>query len=94
MKKSINIYDNVNLIVNTYTFLFSKLLLIIFMLLDSFYHARRVSKTAWMDEMEMEGSEICFARNTLNHNGAKMIDMECQQTYRGKHQNGSWKSWS
>ena len=64
MKNSINIYDNVNLIFNTYTFLFLKLLLIILLLLDSFYVARRVSKTAWIVEMEMEGSEICFARNT------------------------------
>ena len=64
MKNSINIYDNVNLIFNTYTFLFLKLLLTIFMLFDDFYYTRRVSKTAWMVEMEMEGSEICFTRNT------------------------------
>ena len=44
MKNSIYIYNNVNLIFITYTFLFFKLLQIIFMLLDSFDHARQVSK--------------------------------------------------
>ena len=58
MNKLINIYDNVNLIFNTYTFLFLKLLLTIFMLFDDFYYARRVSKTAWMVEMEMESASL------------------------------------
>ena len=91
MKKSINIYDYVNLIFNTYTTLFETAADNLYMLFDSFYHASWFSKTSWMVEMEMEGSEICFARNTWNHSGAKMTDMECQQTYRGKHQKGSWK---
>ena len=42
------------------------------MLLDSFYHAKQVRKTAWM--VDGKGSEICFGQNKLNHNGAKMID--------------------
>ena len=37
MKNSINISNNVDLIFNTYTFLFFKLLLRILMLLDSFH---------------------------------------------------------
>ena len=43
---------------NTFKFLFLKLLLVIFMLLGSFYHARRVSNTPWM--VDGKGSEICF----------------------------------
>ena len=65
-----------------------------FMLLDSFYPARRVSNTSWMVEMEMEASEICFARNTQNHNGAKMIEIECQQTYRANTKMKAGKSWT
>ena len=70
---TVYIANNVNLIFNTYAFLFLKLLLIIFVLLDSFYHARRVSKTTRI--VDRKGSEICFARNTQNYNGAKMIDL-------------------
>ena len=55
MKNPINIYDNVNLIFNTYTFLYLKLLLIIFMLLDRVFHARRLSKAAWMVEINGNG---------------------------------------
>ena len=45
MKKSINIYNNVNLIPNTYMCLFFKLLLKIFNFFYSFKFGRRVSKT-------------------------------------------------
>ena len=61
---------------STYTFLFFKLLLIIFMLLGSFDHARRVGKTLWMVEMEGMGriwNLLCS--KYVNHNGAKMIDL-------------------
>ena len=67
MKSSINIfiyelYDNVILIYNTNTFLFFETAAD--NLLESFYNTRPVSKASWMVEMEMEQSEICFARNT------------------------------
>ena len=67
MKNSINIfiyelYDNIILIYNTYTFLFFETAAD--KLLDSFYNTRWVSKAVWMVEMEIERSEICFARNT------------------------------
>ena len=65
MKISFNIYDKVNLIFNTYTFLFFESAADNLYVVGQLYHARRVSKTAWMvAEMEMEGSEICFAPNT------------------------------
>ena len=67
MKNSIKIfiyelYDNIILIYNTNTFLFFETAAD--NLLESFYNTRPVSKAAWMVEMEMEQSEICFARNT------------------------------
>ena len=61
MKSSINISNNINLIVNTYTVLFFKLLLRAFMLLDSFGHSRRASKTALMvDDGNGNGKDLEF----------------------------------
>ena len=61
MKSSINISNNINLIVNTYTVLFFKLLLRVFMLLDSFGHSRRASKTALMvDDGNGNGKDLEF----------------------------------
>ena len=45
-KNSINIFNNVNVVLNTYKYLFLKLLLGYSMWLDSYDHGRRVSKTA------------------------------------------------
>ena len=65
MKNSINTSNNVNLIFNTYTFLFFKLLLRIFILLDSFDHGRQVSKTAWLVHIRNGNGKDLEMRKTI-----------------------------
>ena len=59
------------------------------MLLDSFYHARRVSKTAWMGRVDGRWKDLKSALLEIRKTIMAPKYTECQRTYR---QAPKWKS--
>ena len=59
------------------------------MLLDSFYHARRVRKTAWMGRVDGRWKDLKSALLEIHRTIMAPKCTECQQTYR---QAPKWKS--
>ena len=90
MKNTINISNNVNLVLNTYRCLFfSNCYWEPSMLFDSFDHVM-LHEFARQDSVEMTSFWNLQHSKFVKQNGVKMVDVwNCQQTYRRTDQNGS-----
>ena len=89
MKNSINVFNNINVILNTYKCLFFNQLLRIFDVVGLL----RLCQTGQQDSEEMEIFwNLQRSIRKFIANNAKIINYGCKQTYCSTDQNGSWQN--